>query len=104
MCAELYAQIKAEDWSLVGNGIRMAWPNRLWNFDKRYRWNGGSGGAGIGYTAPASTGAAFANKKHGRISVAIQGGGDLRFVLRILWTAVHHRIPILYVVHNNRAY
>ena len=23
MCAELYAQIKAEDWSLVGNGIRI---------------------------------------------------------------------------------
>jgi thiamine pyrophosphate-dependent acetolactate synthase large subunit-like protein len=21
-----------------------------------------------------------------------------------LWTAAHHRIPILYVVHNNRAY
>ena len=54
MCAELYAQIKDEDWSLVGNGIRITWPNRLWNFDKSYRWNGGSGGAGIGYTAPAS--------------------------------------------------
>ena len=22
----------------------------------------------------------------------------------ILWTAAHHRIPILYVMHNNRAY
>ena len=104
MCAELYAQIKAEDWSLVGNGIRITWPNRLWNFDKSYRWNGGSGGAGIGYTAPASTGAALANKKHGRISVAIQGDGDLMFVPGTLWTAAHHRIPILYVVHNNRAY
>ena len=77
MCAELYAQIKAEDWSLVGNGIRITWPNRLWNFDKSYRWNGGSGGAGIGYTAPASAGAALANKKHGRISVAIQGDGKI---------------------------
>ena len=104
MCAELYAQIKAEDWSLVGNGIRITWPNRLWNFDKSYRWNGGSGGAGIGYTAPASAGAALANKKHGRISVAIQGDGDLMFVPGTLWTAAHHRIPILYVVHNNRAY
>jgi acetolactate synthase I/II/III large subunit len=104
MCAELYAQIKDEDWSLVGNGIRMTWPNRLWNFDKSYRWNGGSGGAGIGYTAPASAGAALANKKRGRISVAIQGDGDLMFVPGTLWTAAHHRIPILYVVHNNRAY
>src|SRR5262252_5572522 len=104
MCAELYAQIKDEDWSLVGNGIRITWPSRLWNFDKSYRWNGGSGGAGIGYTAPASAGAALANKKRGRISVAIQGDGDLMFVPGTLWTAAHHRIPILYVVHNNRAY
>ncbi len=104
MCAELYAQVKDEDWSLVGNGIGITWPNRLWNFDKSYRWNGGSGGAGIGYTAPASAGAALANKRHGRISVAIQGDGDLMFVPGTLWTAAHHRIPILYVVHNNRAY
>jgi len=104
MCAELYAQIKDEDWSLVGNAIRMLWPHRLWNFDRPYRWNGFSGGAGIGYNAPASAGAALANKRHGRISVAIQGDGDLMFVPGTLWTAAHHRIPILYVVHNNRAY
>ena len=104
MCAELYAQIKGEDWSLVGNGIRMTWPHRLWTFDKPYRWNGGSGGAGIGYNAPASAGAGLANKRHGRISVAIQGDGDLMYVPSTLWTAAHHRIPILYMVHNNRAY
>ena len=104
LCAELWAQIKDEDWSLVGNGIRIFWPQRLWNFDKPYQWNGTSGGAGIGYNAPASAGAALANKGHGRLSVAIQGDGDLMFVPGTLWTAAHHRIPILYVVHNNRAY
>jgi acetolactate synthase-1/2/3 large subunit len=104
LCAELYAQIQHEDWSLVGNGIFMSWPQRLWNFDKPYRWNGGSGGSGIGYNAPAAAGAALANKRHGRLSVAIQGDGDLLFVPSTLWTAAHHRLPILYVVHNNRAY
>lgn len=104
MCAELYAQIKNDDWSLVGNGIFLTWPLRLWNFDKSYRWNGMSGGAGIGYNAPASAGAALANKRHGRLSVAIQGDGDLMFVPSTLWAAAHHGIPILYVVHNNRAY
>src|SRR5260370_4217284 len=58
----------------------------------------------MGYNAPASAGAALANKRYGRISVAIQGDGDLMFVPGTLWTAAHHRIPILYVVHNNRAY
>ena len=32
MCAEVWAQIKDEDWSLVGNGIRITWPHRLWDF------------------------------------------------------------------------
>jgi len=104
MCAELYAQIKDDDWSLVGNTIQNNWPMRLWNVDKVHRWNGGSGGAGVGYNAPASLGAALANKRHGRLTVTLQGDGDLLFVPTTLWTAAHHRIPILYVVQNNRAY
>jgi len=104
LCAELWAQIKDEDWSLVGNGLRILWPQRLWTIDRHYQWIGTSGGAGIGYNAPAAMGAALANKAHGRLSVAIQGDGDLMFVPSTLWTAAHHRIPILYLVHNNRAY
>lgn len=101
MCAELWAQIKDKDWSLV-NGS--AWATRLWNFDKYYQHIGGSGGAGVGYGAPASLGAAIANKKHGRLSVTIQNDGDLMYGPGILWTAAHHRIPLLSVMHNNRAY
>jgi acetolactate synthase I/II/III large subunit len=104
LCAELWEQIRQEDWSLVGNGIGIFWPQRLWAGDKRYRFNGNSGGFGIGYNAPGALGAALANRKHGRLSVAIQGDGDLMFAPGTLWTAAHHRIPILYVMHNNRAY
>ena len=32
------------------------------------------------------------------------GDGDLNFQPGVLWTAVHHKIPLLLVVHNNRAY
>jgi acetolactate synthase-1/2/3 large subunit len=104
MCAEVYAQIKDEDWSLVGNTIRNTWPHRLWDFKKPYQWNGVSGGAGVGYNLPASCGAALANKKHGRFTVAFGGDGDFMFNPGTLWTAAHHKIPILYVIHNNRAY
>ena len=65
---------------------------------------GGSGGAGVGYGAPAAVGAALANKKHGRLSVTIQTDGDLMYAPGVLWTAAHHRIPLLTVMHNNRAY
>jgi len=104
LCAELYHQIKDEDWSLVGTSIGLSWPHRLWNFDQAHRWNGVSGGGGVGYTLPASLGAALANKGTGRLTVAIGGDGDFMFVPSTLWTAAHHRIPLLYIVHNNRAY
>jgi acetolactate synthase I/II/III large subunit len=94
LCAELYNQIRDADWSLVGTSIGLAWPHRLWDFTKPHQWNGVAGGGGVGYTLPASLGAALANK----------GDGDFMFVPGTLWTAAHHRIPLLYIVHNNRAY
>ncbi len=103
MSAEIWAQIKNEDWSLVSNGAS-GWPQRLWNFDKYYQHIGGSGGAGVGYGAPASVGGALANRKYGRLSVSIQNDGDLMYAPGVLWTASHHRIPLLSVMHNNRAY
>jgi thiamine pyrophosphate-dependent acetolactate synthase large subunit-like protein len=105
LSAELWAQIRSEDWSLVSEiSFVSRWPMRLWNFDKPYQFLGGSGGAGVGYGAPAAVGAALANKKYGRFSVAIQNDGDLMFAPGVLWTAAHHRIPLLSVMHNNRAY
>jgi thiamine pyrophosphate-dependent acetolactate synthase large subunit-like protein len=105
LSAELWAQIKNEDWSLVSEmGGVSRWPMRLWNFDKYYQYIGGSGGAGVGYGAPASVGAALANKKYGRLSVSIQNDGDFMYAPGVWWTAAHHQIPLLAVMHNNRAY
>ena len=105
LCAELYEQIRNEDWSLVSDStFQSFWPQALWSADKHYQYIGGQGAAGIGYMSPAGLGAALANKKHGRLSVNIVGDGDLMFGPGILWTAAHERIPCLYIVHNNRAY
>jgi acetolactate synthase I/II/III large subunit len=105
LSAELWAQIKDADWSLVSPvDFVSRWPLRLWDFDKPYRFLGSSGGAGVGYGAPAAAGAALANRKRGRLSVAIQADGDLMYAPGVLWTAAHHRIPLLSVMHNNRAY
>lgn len=105
MAAELWDQLRHEDWSLVSStGFVSNWPARLWDFEKPYHHIGGSGAYGIGYGAPAAVGAALANKKYGRVSVNIQCDGDLNYAPGILWTAAHHRIPLLSVMHNNRAY
>jgi acetolactate synthase I/II/III large subunit len=106
-CAEVWEQLKT-----VGGEYTMSseanflseWPYRLWNMDKHYNSMGRSVGGGVGYTCSASLGAALANKEHGRITVSLNGDGDLMMSPGVLWTAAHHKIPILYVVHNNRAY
>jgi thiamine pyrophosphate-dependent acetolactate synthase large subunit-like protein len=105
LCAELWPLIQNDDWSLVSwQGFISGWPGRLWNFDKHYQYIGGQGGGGIGYNAPASVGAALANKKHGRLSINIQTDGDMNYAPGVLWTAAHHKIPLLTIMHNNRGY
>ena len=105
MAAEMWALIRNEDWSLVAEtGNTSDWAYRLWNFDKHYQHLGGSGGAGVGYGASAAVGGALANRRHGRLSVNIQGDGDMLYAPGVLWTAAHHKIPLLSVMHNNRGY
>jgi acetolactate synthase-1/2/3 large subunit len=99
LAAEVWDQVRNKDWSLVSGNA-----SRLWNVDKVYQTIPGGGAAGVGYGAPASVGAALANRKYGRLSVAIQNDGDLMYAPGALWTAAHHRIPLLSVMHNNRAY
>ncbi len=105
MVAELREQVRNDDWAMVsGYQFTGPWQRRFLNFDRRHRYNGDSGGFGIGYDSPASVGAALANKGTGRLSIGIVGDGDLNFSPGVLWTAAHHRIPLLLVVHNNRGY
>jgi len=105
LAAEVWEQIKGEEWTLGTETHHMNWwPYRLWNMEKHHHTIGTSGAGGVGYNAPGATGAALANKTRGRITVHMNGDGDLMMSPGILWTAAHHQIPILYLVHNNRGY
>jgi thiamine pyrophosphate-dependent acetolactate synthase large subunit-like protein len=102
---ELWAQLKTEQWSFVSDTVFMQnWPLKLWEFTQHYQYIGGRGGEGLGYGPAAAAGAALANRAAGRISVAILGDGDLMYCPGALWTAAHHRAPLLTIVHNNRGY
>jgi thiamine pyrophosphate-dependent acetolactate synthase large subunit-like protein len=104
LCSETYAAIKDLDWSLVQGGNIRGWAQRMFNMDKHYRFLGVSGGSGLGYGLPASVGGAHGNKGLGRFSVSFQGDGDMMYAPGALWTAAHHEIPLLTVMHNNRGY
>jgi thiamine pyrophosphate-dependent acetolactate synthase large subunit-like protein len=105
LSAEIWAQIKNEDWALVSRDQSLSnWPHRLWNFDKYHQFIGGPGGQGIGYALPAAVGASLAHKAHGRLAINLQNDGDSMYVPGAHWTAAHHQIPMLTIMHNNRAY
>ncbi|HEX3485516.1 MAG TPA: thiamine pyrophosphate-dependent enzyme [Micropepsaceae bacterium] len=105
LSAELWNHLKSEDWTMASEvNFLSNWPYRLWSMEKHYNSMGGSVGGGVGYNAPAALGAALANKGTGRVTVSLNGDGDLMMSPGVLWTAAHHQIPILYIVHNNRAW
>ncbi|PYS14083.1 MAG: thiamine pyrophosphate-binding protein [Acidobacteria bacterium] len=103
--AELWPWIKNEDWCLASpSGFSGAHNVQLWDHNKPYSYLGGQGAGGMGYGAPASVGAALAAKSRNRIVINIQCDGDLNYAPGVLWTAVHHKLPLLTIMHNNRAW
>jgi acetolactate synthase-1/2/3 large subunit len=103
--AELWPLIKDEDWCLSSPSTFSSFHHvDLWDHDKPYSYLGGAGAAGIGYGIGASTGAALAARDRGRIVINIQCDGDLNYAPGSLWTAAHHRLPLLTIMHNNRAW
>ena len=103
MVSEVWEVIKNEDWvlSVSTNGAR-GWPRKLWDWDQPYRFPGE--GLGTGTQVNISLGVALAYKGSGKLVVDIQPDGDLLFDASALWVAAHHRIPMLMVMLNNRAY
>src|SRR3989441_12775867 len=80
LCMETYAAVKGLDWSIVSQSGNVSnWLNRLWPLEQHHHWLGRSGGYAVGYGAPASAGAALANRDLGRFSGDIQSDGDLMY-------------------------
>ncbi|HXP88462.1 MAG TPA: thiamine pyrophosphate-dependent enzyme [Bryobacteraceae bacterium] len=103
--SELWPLIMNEDWCLSSpSGFSGGHNVQLWDHNKPYSCLGGQGAGGMGYGAPASVGAALAARGRNRIVVNIQCDGDLNYAPGVLWTAVHHKLPVLTVMHNNRAW
>jgi acetolactate synthase-1/2/3 large subunit len=101
LVAEVGDAIADLDWVLTA-GTGNGWATRLWDFDAPYRHPGRS--LGTATQIGISLGVALAHRGAGRLVVDLQPDGDLMFDASALWAATRHRIPMLVVMVNNRAY
>ena len=101
LAMEVWNVIKDEDWVLSANNLKHE-VRRLWDFDKSYRHPGVE--LGTSTQIGISLGVALAHRDKKRLVVNIQPDGDLMFDAGALWIAAKYQIPMLVVMHNNRAY
>jgi thiamine pyrophosphate-dependent acetolactate synthase large subunit-like protein len=80
------------------------WPTDIWPLRDPLAYLGKDGGGGIGSGPGISVGVALALHTRGRQTVTVLGDGDFAMGGNALWSAVRHRIPILFLVNNNRSY
>ena len=101
LASEVWNAVKNEDWVLTA-GTLEHWARKLWDFDKPYRHPGRSLGTATQFGI--SIGVALAHREKKRLVVDMQPDGDLLFGAGAMWVAAKHRIPMLVVMYNNRAY
>jgi len=87
---------------VVNEGLTSAWP--LLDFlpyRDRYSYHANASG-GIGWAIGAAIGVKLAQPD--RPLVAIIGDGSAMYSIQALWTAAHLKLPITYVITNNKGY
>jgi acetolactate synthase-1/2/3 large subunit len=101
LALEVWDVVKDEDWVLTANTLK-TWVRKLWDFDKPYRHPGCD--IGTSTQIGISLGVALANRGKDRLVIDFQPDGDLLYDAGALWVAAKHKIPMLMVMYNNRAY
>ena len=102
LAAALHEVIGDRDTSLVH--LPLGWDGAFWEFAHPLDFLGSDGGGGVGGGPGISVGAALALKGSGRLPICIGGDGDFLMGATAIWTAAHYRIPLLYIVANNRSF
>jgi thiamine pyrophosphate-dependent acetolactate synthase large subunit-like protein len=84
--------------------LPLSWDDTWVTFKHPLDYVGSDGGGGVGGGPGISVGAALALKGSGRLPIAICGDGDFLMGVTAVWTAVHYKIPLLFVLANNRSF
>ncbi len=82
----------------------LGWHAAAYPFRHPLDYLGYDGSGGIGSGPGQAVGAALALRGSGRVPIALIGDGDFLMGATALWTAVHHRVPVLVMIANNASY
>jgi thiamine pyrophosphate-dependent acetolactate synthase large subunit-like protein len=93
-----------KDRSVTFTHLPLSWDDTWATFRHPLDYVGSDGGGGVGGGPGISVGAALALKGSGRLPIAICGDGDFLMGVTAVWTAVHYKIPLLFVLANNRSF
>jgi thiamine pyrophosphate-dependent acetolactate synthase large subunit-like protein len=85
-------------------GLPLSWDDSWVTFKHPLDYIGSNGGGGVGGGPGIAVGAALALKGSGRLPIAICGDGDFLMGVTAVWTAVHYKIPLLFILANNRSF
>ncbi len=95
-----------EDETICVTGRPLGWPANAHVIEHPLDFLGHTGGGGLGGGPSIAVGAALALREQGseRIAVAILGDGDFTMGNTAVWSAASMRLPVLFLIANNRSY
>jgi len=102
LASTCFSVLESEKNTLIRTPI--SWRSEDWVFKEPLDHLGFDGGGGIGSGVGMAVGGALALKHSDRLPIAVLGDGDYLMGVSGLWTAVHHDIPLLIIVANNRSF
>jgi acetolactate synthase-1/2/3 large subunit len=103
MQAELWEAVKNKDY-MTGLRNYRSWYEGIWEYKGGGQHLSNNVGGGVGYGPGGILGSAIAGRDMGKFNLAILGDGDFTMGPAALWTAVHYKIPIMIVLHNNTSF
>ncbi len=84
--------------------LPLGWNGAYRHFRHPLDYLGADGGGGVGAGPGMTVGAALALQGTGRLAVGVVGDGDFLMSVTAIWTAVHYKLPALFIVCNNRSF
>jgi acetolactate synthase-1/2/3 large subunit len=103
LALQLQRALEPHPW-VIAKGMLKDWLWHLLDVERPDQWIGINFGGGLGNGLGYSLGVALDRRDDDVVVVDVQGDGDLLYTPSALWTAAHHRLPLLIVVNNNASY